>query len=141
MAEENNDNQITNENININNNTNINELDPFGILQNRVLQLELMISGMRRMNESLASLTIDETYKNFYEWRVKPAVEMIALLSSSASSAATVADLYSNNVYSTKKEVKKALKISHKLLDEIETGLSLYKSEINCMLEFEGLEK
>lgn len=137
MADENNDNQITNEN----NNTNINEIDTLGILQNRVLQLELMISGMRRMNESLAALTIDETYKNFYEWRVKPAVEMIALLSSSASSAATVADLYSNNVYSTKKDVKKALKISHKLLDEIDIGLSLYKAEIDWMLEFEGLEK
>lgn len=109
-----------------------NELEQMSL---RMAEMEIIISGMRKINESIASLTIDETYKNFYEWRVKPAVDMIALLSSSASNTATVADIYSKSVFVDKHDVKKAFKISEKILDQIEVAIKLYEVEIECLIE------
>ena len=50
-------------------------------LNTRILELEATLVGLQRINSSLAHLTIDETYKNFYDWKVKPAIDIIALLS------------------------------------------------------------
>lgn len=110
-------------------------------LRNSILELDVMVSGLRRTSESLASLTIDENFKNFYDWKVKPSVDMIALLSSAASNTANVATLYSTNVYSSKSDVKKALKISEKILDEVEVAIKLYKVEIEYLLKASGVER
>ena len=107
-------------------------------LNTRILELEATLVGLQRINSSLAHLTIDETYKNFYDWKVKPAIDIIALLSSSASNVAHVADMYANNVYAKKHEVKKALKMSERLLDEVEKGLDLFDIEMKCLLESNG---
>ncbi|MGL4761661.1 MAG: hypothetical protein ACRCWG_09375 [Sarcina sp.] len=107
-------------------------------LNARILELEATMTGLQRINSSLAHLTIDETYKNFYDWKVRPAIDIVALMSSSASNVANVANQYSNNVYAKKHEVKRALKISERLLDEVDKGLDLFDIEIKCLLDANG---
>ncbi|MGL4655697.1 MAG: hypothetical protein ACRCWM_07430 [Sarcina sp.] len=99
-----------------------------------IVKLEVMMGGLQRINSSLAYLTINENYKNFYDWRVKPAIDIIALLSSSAANLAGVANDLSNNVYAKKHEVKRALKMTSKMLDEVDKGLELFDVEIECLL-------
>lgn len=97
-------------------------------------KLETMMLGLQRINSSLSYLTIDETYKNFYDWRVKPSIDVITLLASSASNISNVATQYSNNVYAKKHEVKRALKISAEILDRVEKGIEIFDSEVENWL-------
>ena len=103
-------------------------------LNEKISELEQTFDNMRRLNGNLASLTINETYKNFYDWKVKPAVDIVALMSSSAANMASVANSFASNVYSKKHEVRKALKLSEKLIAQTEIGLELFKRELECML-------
>ncbi|WP_297436400.1 hypothetical protein [uncultured Clostridium sp.] len=107
-------------------------------LNEKISELEQTFDNIRRLNGNLASLTINETYKNFYDWKVKPAVDIVALMSSSAANMASVANDFASNVYSKKHEVRKALKLSEKLIDQTEIGLELCKREIEYMLESSG---
>ncbi|MGL4453367.1 MAG: hypothetical protein ACRCTZ_19565 [Sarcina sp.] len=99
-----------------------------------ISKLETMMLGLQRINSSLSYLTIDETYKNFYDWRVKPSIDMITLLASAASNISNVATQHSNNVYAKKHEVKRALKVSEELLDRVEKGIEIFDSEVENWL-------
>lgn len=109
-------------------------------LNERIGEIGLALENMRRINSGLSSLTINETYKNFYDWKVKPAVDIVALMSSSAANMARVASDFSNNVYSKKREVRKALELSEDIMDEVEIGLELYRKELKCMLANNGYD-
>ena len=104
-------------------------------LNERFLKLEAITSRLEKIDTSLAHLTINQSYKNFYEWRVRPAIDIVALLSSSANNLANVAIYYSNNMYAKKHEVKKALKISNRILDEIEKGMDLFEIELEYLID------
>ena len=99
------------------------------------LKLEAIIGKLEKIDSSLAHFSINESYKKFYDWRVRPAIDIIALLSSSASDLANVASYYSNNMYAKKHEVKKALKMSNRILDEIEKGMDLFEIELEYLID------
>ena len=104
-------------------------------LNGNFLKLETIMGKLEKIDSSLAHFTINESYKKFYDWRVRPAIDIIALLSSSASDLANVASYYSNNMYAKKHEVKKALKMSNRILDEIEKGMDLFEIELEYLID------
>ncbi|MGL5821882.1 MAG: hypothetical protein ACRCYE_09675 [Sarcina sp.] len=115
---------------------NINLVEDKETLERQLFKLQTTVEEMKRINSGLAHLTIDETYKNFYDWKVKPAVDIIALLSSAAQNTSRVATDHSNNVYAKKRDVRRALDLTDKLLDQVEMALKLYEIEVACLIEY-----
>lgn len=105
-------------------------------LERQLFKLQTTVEEMKRINSGLSHLTIDETYKNFYDWKVKPAVDIIALLSSAAQNTSRVATDHSNNVYAKKRDVRRALELTDKLLDQVEIALKLYEVEAECLITY-----
>ena len=103
-------------------------------LNKRFSNLDTLMERLKKIDSNLAYFAINGNYKTFFDWRVRPALDIIGFLTSAANNMATTANHYSNNMYAKKHEVKKALKISNRMLDEIEKGLDLFDAEFECLL-------
>lgn len=147
------DDYITNRNLNKNNNDNSNEsIDGLTLEQiaanERILGLEdklrdvnLTLDRLDNMQNSLASLQVGEQYKVVYDRMVRPAVDIVALMSSSTYYIVKSAESYNTNIYAQRRNVKKALEISERMLCEVERGLDLFDTEMQCLIKESNMNK
>ena len=105
----------------------------------RLRQLNCNLDRLNNIQGSIQSIGISENFKNFYERNVKPALDIVTLISTSARSTIEVADIYNRNIYANKKDVKRALKITDHILDELEVGLVLFDWELRGLLKESGM--
>ncbi|WP_066872651.1 hypothetical protein [Clostridium mediterraneense] len=105
----------------------------------RLRQLNCNLDRLNNIQGSIQSIGISENFKNFYERNVKPALDIVTLISTSARSTVEVADIYNRNIYANKKDVKRALKITDHMLDELEVGLALFDWELRGLLKESGM--
>lgn len=103
---------------------------------NRALtQLQDILVKASTIQASVATLTIGDEYRMYYDRIVRPSLDMIYFLSFAVQNTASAANLYQSNNYGKRGEGKKALDISYDLLDQMEIALELLSESLPCLIE------
>lgn len=98
-------------------------------------QLQDILLKASTIQASVATLTIGDEYRMYYDRIVRPAVDILYFLSFAVQNTASAANLYQCNNYGKRGEGKKALDISYDLLDQMEIALELIRESLPCLLE------
>lgn len=98
-------------------------------------QLQDVLLKAATIQASVATLTIGDEYKMYYDRVVRPALDILYFLSFAVQNTAAAANLYQSNTYGKRGEGKKALDISYDMLEQMEVGICLLKESLKVLVE------